>query len=94
MCRYLTTKELIYDQMNIRAIVCQYENMLQTLEYSPNIFCFKFQALDILRRTHMMPLKSDISITYIPASDAAVFKATAITRLGTASQPEQVRPHS
>jgi len=40
----------------------------------------------------MMPLKSDISITYIPASDAAVFKATAITRLGTTSeQPQQVR---
>jgi hypothetical protein len=39
----------------------------------------------------MMPLKSEISITYIPASDAAVFKATAITRLGSEAQPEQVK---
>jgi hypothetical protein len=39
----------------------------------------------------MMPLKSEISITYIPASDAAVFKATAITRLGSEVQPEQVK---
>jgi hypothetical protein len=30
----------------------------------------------------MMPLKSEISITYIPATDAAVFKASAITKLG------------
>ena len=43
MCRYLTTKELVYDQMNIRAIVCQYENMLQTLEYSTNIFGSNFR---------------------------------------------------
>ncbi len=41
------------------------------------------QALDILRRTHMIPLREEISLTYIPASDAAVFKASAITRLTT-----------
>ena len=37
----------------------------------------------------MMPLKSEISITYIPASDAAVFKASALSRLGTEEQPEE-----
>ena len=43
----------------------------------------------ILRLTHMIPLKSEISITYIHARDAAVFKAT---RLGTTlEQPEQVK---
>ena len=49
---------------------------------------FTLQALDILRRTYMMPLKSEISITYIPASDAAVFKASALSRLGT-EQPDE-----
>jgi len=39
----------------------------------------------------MMPLKSEISITYIPASDAAVFKASALSRLGTEQPQEQVR---
>jgi C-terminal processing protease CtpA/Prc len=39
------------------------------------------EALDILRRTYMIPLNNEISITYIPATDAAVFKASAITRL-------------
>ncbi len=39
------------------------------------------QALDALRRTHMMPRGAEIVMTYIPASDAAVFKASAISRL-------------
>ena len=33
MCRYLTTNELIYDQMNIRAIVCQMISALNLLMY-------------------------------------------------------------
>ena len=33
MCRYLTTNELIYDQMNIRAIVCQMISALHMLMY-------------------------------------------------------------
>ena len=58
------------------------------------------EALDILRRTHMIPLKSEISITYIPATDAAIFKTSAITRMSeekfTASdsptQPQRPTP--
>ena len=33
MCRYLTTNELIWDQMNIRAIVCQMIMALHMLMY-------------------------------------------------------------
>ena len=39
------------------------------------------EALEILRRTHMIPLNSEISICYIPATDAAIFKTSMITRL-------------
>merc|ERR1719210_2418041 len=47
------------------------------------------EALDILRRTHMIPLNKEISITYIPASDAAVFKTSAITRLSEEKSQKQ-----
>ena len=33
MCRYLTTNELIWDQMNIHAIVCQMISALRVLMY-------------------------------------------------------------
>lgn len=39
------------------------------------------QALDILRRTHMIGLNEKIQMTYIPAGDAAVYRASAITRI-------------
>ena len=53
------------------------------------------QALDILRRTHMIPLQQEISMTYIPASDAAVYKTSAITRLNTAlTEPELKKAES
>ncbi|TRY75653.1 hypothetical protein TCAL_00503 [Tigriopus californicus] len=39
------------------------------------------QALDILRRTHMIGLNEKIHMTYIPAGDAAVYRASAITRI-------------
>ena len=44
------------------------------------------QALDILRRTQKVPLGSEIPITYIPASDAAVYKTSVITRITTESK--------
>lgn len=34
------------------------------------------QALDILRRTHMVQLNAEIAMTYIPSSDAAVYKVS------------------
>ena len=39
------------------------------------------EALDIIRKTHSIPLNKEISITYIPANDALVFKTTALTKL-------------
>lgn len=39
------------------------------------------EAIEIIRQTNKIPLNNEISITYIPASDAAVFKTSAITRL-------------
>ena len=47
------------------------------------------EALDILRRTHMIPLNSEICITYIPATDAAIFKTSAITRLSEEKSQHQ-----
>ena len=41
------------------------------------------QALDILRRTQKVPLGNKIPITYIPASDALVYKTSVITRIQT-----------
>ena len=40
------------------------------------------EALEILRQTHRIPLNNEISITYIPATDAAVFKTSVMTRYG------------
>ena len=53
------------------------------------------EALDILRRTHMIPLNSEICITYIPATDAAIFKTSAITRLSEEKSQEESKqqPH-
>lgn len=39
------------------------------------------EAIEIIRQTNKIPLNNEISITYIPATDAAVFKTSAITRL-------------
>lgn len=50
------------------------------------------EALEILRRTHMIPLNSEISITYIPATDAAIFKSSAMTRLSEEKQAKESRP--
>ena len=47
------------------------------------------EALDIIRKTHSIPLNKEISITYIPASDAAVFKTTAITRLAEETHDDE-----
>jgi len=54
------------------------------------------EALDILRRTHMIPLNPEIGITYIPAMDATIFKTSAITRLSEASgnSKEEEEEHS
>ncbi len=46
------------------------------------------EALDVLRRTHLIPLNSEISITYIPASDAAVFKTSFLTKEAQKAQDE------
>ena len=37
------------------------------------------QALAVLRRAQAIPLGEEISITYIPASDAVVFRTTILT---------------
>jgi hypothetical protein len=42
------------------------------------------RALDVLRRTHAVPRGQELRLTFIPASDAAVFKASEITRLSQA----------
>ena len=39
------------------------------------------QALDILRRTHMVPLNQKISMSYIPSTDAAMYKVSEMTKL-------------
>ena len=48
------------------------------------------EALNILKQTHLIPLNHEISITYIPATDAAVFKTSAITRLAESEAVEAV----
>ena len=48
------------------------------------------EALNILKQTHLIPLNHEISITYIPATDAAVFKTSAITRLAETEAVEAV----
>ena len=49
-------------------------------------------ALDILRRTQMVPLSQEIPITFIPASDAAVFKASvALKQVGEEEEEEEER---
>ena len=45
------------------------------------------EAIEIIRQTNKIPLNNEISITYIPASDAAVFKTSAITRLAEEGKP-------
>ena len=39
-------------------------------------------ALAVLRRTQLVPLGGEVPITYIPASDAVVFRTSTLTRQG------------
>eukprot|EP00092_Neocalanus_flemingeri_P029346 GFUD01031858.1.p1 GENE.GFUD01031858.1~~GFUD01031858.1.p1 ORF type:complete len:2139 (-),score=780.47 GFUD01031858.1:627-7043(-) len=49
------------------------------------------QALAVLRRAQMIPLGEEIPITYIPASDAVVFRTTILTRVACGEEVEQER---
>eukprot|EP00090_Calanus_glacialis_P002198 TRINITY_DN11652_c0_g1_i1.p1 TRINITY_DN11652_c0_g1~~TRINITY_DN11652_c0_g1_i1.p1 ORF type:complete len:2133 (-),score=706.92 TRINITY_DN11652_c0_g1_i1:598-6156(-) len=49
------------------------------------------QALAVLRRAQTIPLGMDIPITYIPASDAVVFRTTILTRVACGEEVEQDR---
>ncbi|CAB4065132.1 MPDZ [Lepeophtheirus salmonis] len=45
------------------------------------------EALNILKRTHKVPLNQDIQISFVPAGDAVVYKTTMITRLAQQKEP-------
>ena len=49
------------------------------------------QALAVLRRAQTVPLGEEIPITYIPASDAVVFRTTILTRVACGQDVEQER---
>jgi len=49
------------------------------------------QALAVLRRAQIIPLGEEIPITYIPASDAVVFRTTILTRVACGEEVEQDR---
>jgi hypothetical protein len=49
------------------------------------------QALAVLRRAQTIPLGDEIPITYIPASDAVVFRTTILTRVACGEEVEQDR---
>merc|ERR1719150_1657291 len=48
-------------------------------------------ALAVLRRTQLTPLGEEIPITYIPASDAVVFRTTILTQVTMGREPTQER---
>jgi len=49
------------------------------------------QALAVLRRAQIIPLGEEIPITYIPASDAVVFRTTILTRVACGEEVDQER---
>ena len=49
------------------------------------------QALAVLRRAQAIPLGEEISITYIPASDAVVFRTTILTRVACGEEIDRDR---
>ena len=49
------------------------------------------EALAVLRRTQLVALGEEIPITYIPASDAVVFRTSMLTRVTMGEEPAQER---
>ena len=49
------------------------------------------EALAVLRRTQLTPLGEEIPITYIPASDAVVFRTSILTQVTMGREPTQER---